>query len=554
MADLLRYVVTKTLAGDEASIKAYSIAVDVFGRPQNFDPQTDPIVRVQARRLRRLLEQFYSNGHSRADVQIRLPLGRYVPEFREAEAGRVAPVVAATPVKAGVAPVAGGRKRGLSRFLFTALMGLSFTLIGVALAVAIVRWAPETLAPGAPAVPQEPGVVVGHFDNLTGDPVLDDDIGQFAARVTDLLGRFDNMHLAPEGTGPVVEGTVQIMDGRFVARAILRPAGGGGSIWTSTITAPSGMTDSEALRAAALTLAGQLGNATGPLHAPGMAWLRLQTALPEDPGAYVCELLFMSWRERRSVDDADHGVACLSRLLAEEPNNAVALASVAGLGAWRTQFLSSSDADLPMLMLETTAAASRAVELAPTSSFAHEQQAIVLSRQGSMGDAVRAARRAQELNPANMDAVSVLGTQLWLSGELAEGNAAGEMALAAIPTAPPWYYLTRGLTALREQRFFDAIDAAQALAAGDEEFGPVIALAAAPRAGRTDLIDRYRPLVMGNAAFQKNGVMPRLAMRIRQPSVLEQFRQGLVLAGVPTTALDGPFNPDGTPVVDAPGR
>ena len=62
-----------------------------------------------------------------------------------------------------------------------------------------------------------------------------------------------------------------------------------------------------------------------------------------------------------------------------------------------------------------------------------------------------------------------------------------------------------------------------------EIVSPVIALAAAPRAGRTDLIDRYRPLVMGNAAFQKNGVMPRLAMRIRQPSVLEQFRQGLLL-------------------------
>ena len=55
LAELLRYVVEKALAGDEGSIKAYSIAVDVLGRPQSFDPQADPIVRVQARRLRTLL-------------------------------------------------------------------------------------------------------------------------------------------------------------------------------------------------------------------------------------------------------------------------------------------------------------------------------------------------------------------------------------------------------------------------------------------------------------------------------------------------------------------
>ena len=79
LAELLRYVVEKALAGDEGSIKAYSIAVDVLGRPQSFDPQADPIVRVQARRLRTLLDQFYKTGRGHAEVQIRLPIGRYVP-------------------------------------------------------------------------------------------------------------------------------------------------------------------------------------------------------------------------------------------------------------------------------------------------------------------------------------------------------------------------------------------------------------------------------------------------------------------------------------------
>ena len=81
LAKFLSYIVEAKLSGGEASIKAYSIAVDVFGRPATFDPQSDPIVRVQARRLRALLDQFYDEGHAQSGLRIRLPVGRYVPEF-----------------------------------------------------------------------------------------------------------------------------------------------------------------------------------------------------------------------------------------------------------------------------------------------------------------------------------------------------------------------------------------------------------------------------------------------------------------------------------------
>ena len=69
----LDYIVQRTLAGDEHSIKAYSIAVDVFGRPVDFDPQADPIVRVQARRLRGLIEDYYSGPGQDDPVRISLP-------------------------------------------------------------------------------------------------------------------------------------------------------------------------------------------------------------------------------------------------------------------------------------------------------------------------------------------------------------------------------------------------------------------------------------------------------------------------------------------------
>lgn len=81
----LDYIVNRRLDGDTQSIKAYSIAVDVFGRPADFDPQSDPIVRVQARRLRALLDQYYRGPGADETLQIVLPIGRYVPDFIEVD-------------------------------------------------------------------------------------------------------------------------------------------------------------------------------------------------------------------------------------------------------------------------------------------------------------------------------------------------------------------------------------------------------------------------------------------------------------------------------------
>ena len=52
LKNFLRFVVTETLKGNAGQIKAYTIAVTVFGRTHSFDPQTDPVVRIEAGKLR----------------------------------------------------------------------------------------------------------------------------------------------------------------------------------------------------------------------------------------------------------------------------------------------------------------------------------------------------------------------------------------------------------------------------------------------------------------------------------------------------------------------
>lgn len=79
--EFLRFVVEKALSGHGGKIEAYEIGTKVFGRPESFDPFTDPIVRIEAGKLRRDLETYYLKEGRRNPLRIELPKGGYRPVF-----------------------------------------------------------------------------------------------------------------------------------------------------------------------------------------------------------------------------------------------------------------------------------------------------------------------------------------------------------------------------------------------------------------------------------------------------------------------------------------
>lgn len=81
LASFLRFVVETTLDGHADRIKGYSIAVEALGRHDSFDPQTNPIVRVEAGRLRLALDRYYAGPGQHDRLVIDLPRGSYVPTF-----------------------------------------------------------------------------------------------------------------------------------------------------------------------------------------------------------------------------------------------------------------------------------------------------------------------------------------------------------------------------------------------------------------------------------------------------------------------------------------
>lgn len=81
LRQLLEHTVELTLNGQAAEIKESTLAIEVFGRKTSFDARSDPIVRVQARKLRDRLAAWYETQGAQDDVVIEYVRGSYVPKF-----------------------------------------------------------------------------------------------------------------------------------------------------------------------------------------------------------------------------------------------------------------------------------------------------------------------------------------------------------------------------------------------------------------------------------------------------------------------------------------
>lgn len=78
----LEFIVDQTLVGNGDRLKGYTIALEVFDRDPSFDPQLDPVVRIEAGRLRRSLERYYLTEGKTSYVVVSIPKGKYVPQFQ----------------------------------------------------------------------------------------------------------------------------------------------------------------------------------------------------------------------------------------------------------------------------------------------------------------------------------------------------------------------------------------------------------------------------------------------------------------------------------------
>lgn len=103
----LKFVVTETLAGHADRLKGYTIAVEVFDRDPSFDPAIDPIVRVEAARLRAKLREYYDSEGRDDPLHLVLPKGSYAVQLEEPRLRTVSAPAASIPRNDEASPQSG---------------------------------------------------------------------------------------------------------------------------------------------------------------------------------------------------------------------------------------------------------------------------------------------------------------------------------------------------------------------------------------------------------------------------------------------------------------
>jgi hypothetical protein len=103
MRHFLKFIVEKSVAGRVDEIKEYTIATEVLGRSHDFDPKSDNIIRVQAHRLRKKLDEYYGQEGVDDPVRISIPSGHYYPEYQTNSVTQKIPPIEPVPPDPDVA-------------------------------------------------------------------------------------------------------------------------------------------------------------------------------------------------------------------------------------------------------------------------------------------------------------------------------------------------------------------------------------------------------------------------------------------------------------------
>jgi TolB-like protein/tetratricopeptide (TPR) repeat protein len=527
----LRYIVEETLAGRGDRLKGYSIAVSVFGRDETFDYQADPVVRLEARRLRRDLDSYYVNAGSHDHVRISIPKGSYVPHFEWRELIQPLPAPASehpasvSEPTLGSAPGASDRGQTIGRTLPRNL--LIALIVVVAAAISTAGWFLSVKNRQAASVDSErgPGVVVLPFQALSAT----DDSRYLASGISQELVanlmRFPSLRLytlptnfnrdasaepaqlgRELGVAYVVSGSVNANGNEIRVATQTVEAKSGRVVWSDTYDRPR---NPKALIGVQKDLASEIATVIGQPYGVVSSDIVSQLTTPavSSMQSYVCVLRAYGYRRSFSRTEFEPVLSCLKEAVKRDPDYSDAWAMLAWLhvDAGRIAY---AGYDTQVEYKKALQAATEAVRLAPKSILALKVLGAVYHYTGRYDESRRIMREALEINPYDPGALAQLGWRLAVRGNFEEGIPILKRAIARTMNPPGWYYHLIAINFYLKSDYKQMLDVSERSALDNSGFSDVLIAIANAELGNRDAaraalkkLSQYKPMTTDLIGF-----------------------------------------------------
>lgn len=448
----LEYIVTEALEGRADKLKGYSIGVEVFDKPASFDSLTDPVVRVEAARLRDKLREYYETEGKLDSVRIEMPKGSYVPlfEIRLPAAQNLSSDIEAAQRASLLTPPPSSFWQGRIVYAVTVASAL------IVLLSAGNFWLRST--PSRVPGPEKLSLAVLPFENVGGVPSwrrladgMTEDITTDLSQSKDLLvvsrnstevyrGKTTDVRDVGRNLGVryLVQGSIQPSDTRVRVTVQLVDASSGENVWSTRYNRPVADifdVQSDVTESIAATLTGYEG-------AVAQAERKLIRRKPPSVlTAYEHYLLGMEAKHggvsggvsREGLEEAER---LFRKALDIDPQLARAYVGLSYVYEYRLDLNISASSENVARLAE---AANSAVRLDPNDSEAQMVLGHAFAYQGLADKALKQFERAEALAPSNADVLILIAWYLPQLDQPERAVTLAERALRLNPNYPAWY-------------------------------------------------------------------------------------------------------------------
>ncbi|MDW5290598.1 hypothetical protein [Formosa sp. PL04] len=443
LTKFLKFIIEETLEGNTHNLKEYTIAVSGLGKSTNFNPQSNATVRINAGRLRRLLNEYYTGPGITNPIKIEVIKGTYVPVFRSHI------INPKTEIKGDIKPVVHTKPVTFSRSKLTlAILPFRNLLPDNKYDFFVNRFGEELTRIFSTS---EEIAVVAHFSTL-----------KYATHIEDIRNVGSDL-----GVHYVILGSVKRSAKMIRVNVGLVETMNGMQIWSKEYT-------HDLEKDKIIDIQDQINNDVFALLCGQYGFIIKDTMrlvgsnMKQDLQAFDAVLWFHHAELTHSQNDFLEAIKGLEKTLQNDPNNVMCLLILGEiyLCCYSYGYAVEDPVNKASQFIE------KAILLAPFSQYAHIQRGWKNIHLGKKKEAIESLKYSEQLAPSSLSPSSMgtLGFAFACVGEYKRSHNLLQTALNLNPYCPYWYYMGLFFGYYHNEHYEEALKYAQKMKASEDVY------------------------------------------------------------------------------------